>query len=269
MVRAGVLATAGLLALAAPASAGLWLSLERPVVAAGEPVAGRAVAPCGACGPGRVYLVSARHSGLRRLLRPPRRDDRRFRLAGRFGWERGGRFAFRVPDVPPGVYQLHALRRNGPGWTLAPASPPFRVAPAGTAVRFGSLRVVVPSGWRWRHVPGPGRASPRQDALWVSNRPLRSPPDPVKGLAAGEFVLTLLPLGAGGSATSLELRRRHFLRPTDPAVPRGRAVARHAACTPEGPCVSIRLEYRGERVPAGLLAAVNGTLLTLHAARRS
>ena len=114
------------LVLANAASAGLWLNLDRVTATPGQTVHGKAVSPCGACGPGPLFLVPTSNAALQLLKRVPRGDPR-FVPVGRFTWKRGGRFAFEVPQVRPGFYQLMALYRNGPAWSAAPASTLLRV----------------------------------------------------------------------------------------------------------------------------------------------
>jgi hypothetical protein len=127
LLSAAVAALVAALALAASASAALWISLDRSVARPGQVVHGKAVSPCALCGPRPLYLVDFKHSGLQLLKRVPRRGDPRFVFVGRFTWKRGGRFSFKVPNVRPGGYQLHALYQNGSAWTLAPASTFLRV----------------------------------------------------------------------------------------------------------------------------------------------
>ncbi len=134
------------------------------------------------------------------------------------------------------------------------------------SVSFGAFRIIVPDSWHWRFLPGlTGKA------IQVSNASLRVPvgADPIKEMTAGTFVLTLLPLGAHGSVTTPVVARRQFLARSDPARPRGHALARHAYCAAAGPCLSISLLYGSNEMPDTVLASVNRALRSLCPARRS
>jgi hypothetical protein len=91
--------------------------------------------------------------------------------------------------------------------------------------------------------------------------------DPIKNMRRDTFVLTLVPVGRYGSQTAAALRSRDFLRRGDQARPRGHAVARTWHCSPAGRCLSIRLEYGNERVPADVLASINRALRFLRQIR--
>lgn len=262
-------ATAAVLALPTRASAGLWLDLDRTVARPGQTVHGEAVRPCSLCGPGPLYLVDARHSGLQSLKRAPGKGDRRFVFVGRFTWKRDGRFSFRAPAVRPGVYQLHALYRNGSNWTAAPASAVLRVR-AGRddpRVSIGGFSIVVPRAWRWRTLRGP---EPDSQIVQLSNASLRvrHGVDPIKGMRRGTFVLTIVQLGEHGSTTVPTITRADFLAQGDPSRPRGHALARHSFCRRKGPCFSILLELGQPTVRRRLLAEVNAALRSIRVSRR-
>ncbi len=141
-----------------------------------------------------------------------------------------------------------------------------RVAHGHASVPFGAFRIVVPDSWHWRSLPGlTGKA------IQVSNASFRVPigTDPIKEMADGTFVLTLLPLGAHGSITNPVVKRHHFLARSDPVRPRGHALARHAYCSAAGPCLSISLLYGSNQMPDAVLASVNRVLRSLRAARTS
>lgn len=93
----------GALVTAPPASAALWLSLDKTKVHPGQAVPAHAVTPCSGCPSSDIYLAPARVSALRGVARPPGRP---FIRVGRFDWRRGIRFSFVVPQVRPGTYQL-------------------------------------------------------------------------------------------------------------------------------------------------------------------
>lgn len=128
-------------------------------------------------------------------------------------------------------------------------------------VRFGRFQVAVSNTWYWRLI-----RAPSAKALQISNASFRVPGggDPIKEAQNGTFVLTLVPLGNNGSPTTPTINRSDFLTLNDPTRPRGRAVANHSYCTTAGPCLAISLVYKGNRVPALVLAAVNKTLNSLH-----
>lgn len=266
-LSAATAAVLAALALAASASAGLWLDLDRSVARPGQVVHGKAVSPCSLCGPRPLYLVDGlKQGGLQLLKRLPRKGDSRFLPVGRFTWKRGGKFAFRVPNLPPGVYQLLAFYRNGAAWTAAPASTILRVRAArGDArVSFGVFSIVVPKGWHWRTLGGP---EPKSHIVGFSNASLRVRQglDPIKQMGRGTFVLTIVPLGEYGSHTAPTIERADFLARTDPSRPRAHAVARHPYCSSGSRCFSIELEYGSEQVPDAVLASINRVLRSLRA----
>jgi hypothetical protein len=128
VIRVTAAVALAVLALASSANAALWLDLDRAVSKPGQTVHATAVKPCSLCGARALYLVDAkRYGGLRSLRKLPTKSDRRFIFVGRFSWKLGGTFTFTVPKVRPGVYQLHAIYRNGTTWTAAPASTIVRI----------------------------------------------------------------------------------------------------------------------------------------------
>ncbi len=250
------------LVLTTAASAGLWLDLDRVTATPGETVHGKAVSPCSACGPGPLFLVPTSNAALQLLKRVPRGDPR-FVPVGQFTWKRGGTFAFEVPQVRPGLYQLMALYRNGPAWTAAPASTLLRIQ-ASLRVSFDVFSIVLPRDWYWRTLKG---AEPRSPIVQVSNSTFhtRRGLDPIKNMSRETFVLSLVPLGAYGSHTSPTIDTPDFLPRSDPSRPRGHALARHSYCSSGGRCFSIAFVYGSERVPGSVLASVNRALRSLRA----
>ena len=124
------------LAAAAPASAALWLSMDKAKVRPGQVVGARAVTPCSGCPSSDIYLAPARVSALRRVARPP---DRPFIRVGRFDWRRGSRFSFVVPRVRPGTYQLVSFCDPclaGPAGLLVPSSTMLYVRRSTSALRI-------------------------------------------------------------------------------------------------------------------------------------
>ena len=112
----------GALVAAAPASAALWLSLDKTKVHPGQVVRAHAVSPCSGCPSSDIYLAPARVSALRRIAQPPGRP---FIRVGRFDWRRGNRFSLVVPRVRPGTYQLMSFCDPcvaGPAGLLVPSS---------------------------------------------------------------------------------------------------------------------------------------------------
>ena len=110
------------LVAAAPASAALWLSLDKTKVRPGTVVRARAVTPCSGCPSSDIYLAPVRVSAPRRVARPPGRP---FIRVGRFDWRRGNSFSFVVPRVRPGTYQLVSFCDPcfaGPAGLLVPSS---------------------------------------------------------------------------------------------------------------------------------------------------
>jgi hypothetical protein len=142
-------------------------------------------------------------------------------------------------------------------------APPWATSTSTAHLSFDRFTIVVPDRWHSSPLPGSeGRA------IRLSNSSLRRPggSDPIKGMAPGTFVLTLLPLGDHGSPSTATILRSDFLARDDPARPRGRAAARSFYCSAGGPCLSIALLYGRPQVPAGLLFRINETLRTLRAA---
>jgi hypothetical protein len=253
------------LALAAFASAGLWIDLDRSEARPGEVVYGTAVSGCSVCGTAPVYLVNVAKFGGPELLQAlPSSGDPRFVPVGRFDWKRRGRFAFTVPRIHTGVYQLVSFYRHGSAWSVFPASTVLhvRLAPADAHVSFRTFGLNVPSGWYWRRFPrfdgGGGEFS-----NWTLAGRQGFSPD--ASLPPGAFILWINPLGAYGSVTAPTIRRNDFLRLDDPARPRGQAKSDHSYCAPTGRCFSITFQYGSERVPDAVLAAVNHTLRSLRA----
>src|ERR1700694_5044019 len=143
--------------MAASASAGLWIDLDRSDARPGQVVHGPAVSGCSVCGPAPVYLVNVAKSGGPELLKTlPRKDDPHFVPVGRFDWKQGGRCAFTVPRIDTGVYQLVSFYRHGSAWDVFPASTVLhvRLPPADAHVLFRTFSLNVPSGWYWRRFPG-------------------------------------------------------------------------------------------------------------------
>jgi hypothetical protein len=127
---------------------------------------------------------------------------------------------------------------------------------------FDRFTIVVPD--RWHSAPLPGSDG---RAIRLSNVSLRRPggSDPIKGMAPGTFVLTLLPLSQHGSPTTARILYSDFLPRDDPGHPKGRVAARSSYCSAAGPCLSIALLYGRPLVPAGLLSRINDTMRTIRA----